>query len=66
MIAARTLLREILKIDAPECDLSGPVESILHLIPEWLDIVQFLQDMVDAYRQVPSDPQQAHIMQIAV
>ena len=66
VLAARTLIREILKIDAPSCDLAGPAEGILHLIPEWLDIVQFLQDMVDAYRQVPSDPHQAHVMQIAV
>jgi hypothetical protein len=66
VLAARTLLREVLKMEVPGCDLSKPVQELTPLIPEWLDIVQFLQDMVDAYRQVPSDPAHAPVMQIAV
>ena len=48
VLAARALLREVLKMEVPGCDLSRPVQELTPLIPKGLDIVQFLQDMVDA------------------
>ena len=66
VFAARTLIREILRTEASDCDLEGNLGHLLSLIPAWVDVVQFLQDMVDAYRQVPSAPEHASVMQIAV
>ena len=43
-------------------DPNQSLQVLLEVVPEWLQLLLGLSDLVDAYRQCPSDPQQAQYM----
>lgn len=60
------VLQEVLKVEFPGIDLSKPCEELCKLVPAWAEMQIMLQDMADAYRQVPGAPEHAKYMIVAV
>ena len=60
------LYTEVLRMWYPGIDLQQGTENLVKLLPEWLDASMFIQDMVDAYRQVPVKPDHLAATVIAV
>jgi len=66
VMAAQVLLQEILRAAYPGIDLTQDVGHLISLIPAWVDLQHLVQDMSDAYRQVPADPEQGALLHVAV
>ena len=43
-----------------------PAAELLALLPDWVDLTMYLEDMTDAYRQVPGRPEDARFMLVCL
>ena len=65
-LLVHALFSQVLRMWHPGIDLAKDTAELIKLLPEWLDPNMFIQDMVDAYRQVPAKPEHLPATVIAI